>query len=55
MKKIYMKPAVQVVTIIHHQQLLAGSLPVNSGTTTTTQFSREFDFDYWDWNDDDDF
>ena len=39
----------QVVAIIHHQQLLAGSIPVNS-TTTTTQFSREFgDFD---WDDD---
>ena len=49
MKKIYMKPAMQVVAIIHHQQLLAGSIPVNS-TTTTTQFSREFgDFD---WDDD---
>jgi acyl-CoA thioesterase len=49
-----MKPAMQVVAIIHHQQLLAGSIPVNS-TTTTIQFSREFDFDDWDWNDDDDF
>ena len=49
MKKIYMKPAMQVVAIIHHQQLLAGSIPVNS-TTTTTQFSREFGG--WDWDDD---
>ena len=45
-----MKPAMQVVAIIHHQQLLAGSIPVNSGTTTITQFSREFG--EFDWDDD---
>ena len=44
-----LKPAMQVVAIIHHQQLLAGSIPVNS-TTTTTQFSREFGG--WDWDED---
>ena len=47
MKRTYMKPAVQVVTIHHQQQMLAGSLPVNSGITQT-QFSREFDFDDFD-------
>jgi len=55
MKKTYMKPAMQVVSIRQQQHMLAGSIPVNSGTTTITQFSREFDFDDWDWNDDDDF
>ena len=49
MKKIYMKPAMQVVAIIHQQHMLAGSIPVNS-TTTTTQFSREFG--EFDWDDD---
>jgi hypothetical protein len=42
MKKTYMKPAVQVVTIHQQQHMLEGSsLPVGGGTTEN-QFAREF-------------
>ena len=42
MKKTYIIPTTKVIALNQRQQILAGSVPL-SETTTTHQFSREFD------------
>ena len=40
MKKTYLKPDMQIVQLLHHHQLLAGSL-----TSTSTNLDEEDDFE----------